>query len=97
MRTIETCGQLTVAQRGIKGRSLDPENHSKQAWWRTRRNRGCRKGLRPNVSRAEFDDLYEGNLLRKSLSAYRGGQVLRSLLEAAAVFILAGKTAGGEL
>ena len=50
------------------------------------------------MSRAEFGSLRGGSLLRKSVSSTDGcGYALRPLPEAAAMLILARKTAGGEL
>ncbi len=81
-----------------KGRSLDPENHSQQAWWRTKRNGSRRRNVRSCSSQAELGNLCGGNFLRKSVFGTRGcGYALRPLLEAAAMLFLAGHTAGSEL
>ncbi len=79
-------------------RSLDPENHSQQAWWRAKRNRSRRRNVRLGMSQAELGNLCGGNLLRKSVSGTRGcGYALRPLPEAAAMLFLARQTAGSEL
>src|SRR5271157_2771576 len=97
MRTIEMSGQRPPREIR-KGRSLDPENHSQQAWWRTKRNGSRRRNVRPCISQAELGNLCGGNLLRKSVSGTRGcGYALRPLLEAAAMLFLARHTAGSEL
>ena len=89
---------LTAAQRGIKGESLDPENHSKKAWWKTRRNRSREGNEGFGTSRAEFGNLCGGDVARKSASGTHGcGYAQRSLSKTAAVLILAGLTAGSEL
>ena len=89
---------LTAAERDIKGRNLNPENHSKQAWWRTRRNCSGRGNVPLCMNRAEFGNLYRGHLSRNSASGtHRCGYALRSLQEAATMLILARQTAGSEL
>lgn len=83
----------------LQGRSLDPENHTKLPWWRTRRDRSRRRSVRLCiVSRDEFGNIRRGNVSRKFVSGTRGcGHALRPLQEAAAMLIPTRHTAGSEL
>ncbi len=90
---------MTAAERGIKGESLDPENHSKKVCWRTKRDRSRRRNVRLCImSRVEVGSLHGGNVSRKSVSGTHGcGYAQRPLPEAAAMRILTRQTAGSKL